>query len=205
MATRDRWSRCWRRLGARPPAALFDALVSCYAEPHRAYHTLEHLRECFEHLDGAAAHAERHVEVELALWFHDAIYDTRALDNEARSALWAYEVLVDAGVSRATARRVSDLILVTKHDGTAQTGDQALLLDIDLAIFGADEARFDAYEQQVRREYAWVEEPEFRATRSGILKSFLERPALYLTQHFGDRFEAEARRNLARSLEKLSS
>lgn len=204
MAMRDRWSHCWRRLGADPPANLFDALVSCYAEPHRAYHTLEHLRECFEHLDDAAAHAQRRVEVELALWFHDAIYATRALDNEDRSALWAYEILVDVGVSRETARRVSDLILVTKHDGTAQTGDQALLIDIDLAILGADEARFDAYEQQIRREYARVDEPEFRATRSGILKSFLDRPALYLTQYFSDRFEAAARRNLARSLEKLS-
>jgi predicted metal-dependent HD superfamily phosphohydrolase len=151
----------------------------------------------------ARARAARPGEVAIALWFHDAIYDSRASDNEARSAAWAEQVITAAGGPKEVGARVKDLILATRHIQPPGSGDQALLVDIDLAILGADPVRYDEYEDQIRREYAWVPERTFRAERARLLAGFLARPGIYSTAHFGDRLEMRARANLQRSLTRL--
>jgi predicted metal-dependent HD superfamily phosphohydrolase len=79
MPARERWERSWSALGVRPAdPSLFDELCARYAEPHRAYHTMRHLDECFSLLDGAQTRPARPGHLEIALWFHDAVYDTRA-------------------------------------------------------------------------------------------------------------------------------
>jgi predicted metal-dependent HD superfamily phosphohydrolase len=76
-------------------------------------------------------------------------------------------------------------------------------LDVDLAILGADAARFDEYEKQVREEYRWVPAMLYRRTRKAILQGFLSRPTIYRMPLFIERYERPARENLARSLAKL--
>lgn len=206
MPTLDRWNSTWADLGIVPgPAAEFSELVARYAEPHRHYHSMEHLRECFGHLDECSIDPERRGELELALWCHDIIYDTRSPENEEQSARWAEAALERAGAPTAVSDRVSQLILVTKHDGAPSTPDERLLLDIDLAILGASNDRFDRYEVEVREEYSWVPAEAFANARAGILRQFLERPRLYETDEFFDRLETPARRNLARSLAALEA
>ena len=205
MTDSDAWSRTWRRVGAKPPPGLLDELLARYAEPHRSYHTMQHLRECFATLEPASHLAARLGEVELALWFHDAIYDTRATDNEARSARWAEEALAAGGAGADTAARVRDLVLATRHTTAPEGEDTKLLVDVDLAILGAPEPRFAEYEAQVRQEYAWVPEDAFRQRRTRILQSFLDRPSIYSTPWFAERLEDRARTNLARSLRKLAA
>ena len=169
-----------------------------YAEPHRAYHTLQHLEECFALFDEtSAAHAG---EVLLALWFHDAIYDPKADDNEAASARWGAEVLAAAGAEPEVVERFRGLVLTTRHDAQPSSTDAALLADIDLAILGAAPARFAEYEEQVRREYAHVPGFLFRRERARILQRFLARPAIYSTPYFRQRFETQARANIERTL-----
>jgi predicted metal-dependent HD superfamily phosphohydrolase len=200
----SRWASDWRALGTEPPAdEVLHALVARYAEPHRAYHTMQHLGECFGHLDAVWDLAEHPGELAIALWFHDAAYNTHAADNEEQSAELARRVVLGAGASAAVARRVCDLILSTRHLAPPPPGDAALLVDIDLAILGADEKRFDEYEMQIRREYAWVPELIFRQTRSRVLSGFLARPHVYSTPYFTERYEARARSNLARTLARL--
>ena len=205
MATHDRWLTSWQLLGGEPPTGVLDALLARFSEPQRAYHTLTHVGECFDQLDRSSMRPVHAGEVELALWFHDAIYDSRAMDNEERSAAWAHEALATSSVPNESAGRVSELILATKHDADARTGDQALVVDVDLSILGESDGRFDEYERQIRREYAWVPEAEFRTTRAEILRAFLQRPELYSTPDFKQRLESVARANLARSLEMLTS
>ena len=192
MLTARRWLELWIRLGATRQAdgVLADAyagLMERLAEKHRHYHTAHHVGECLAHLDSAGRLCEHAGEVELALWFHDAIYNPRAKDNEAQSAAWAVRVMQDAAVpanmgsnvpaeSRA---RVHGLIMATCHDALPDTPDAQVLVDIDLAILGADAVRFDAYESEVRAEYAFVPDFLFRRTRKKILRGFLDRPTIY--------------------------
>jgi predicted metal-dependent HD superfamily phosphohydrolase len=203
LESESRWSAAWARVGAVPPAGLLEELLGAYAEPHRHYHTEQHLEECFKTLAPAAFLARHLGEIELALWFHDAIYDTQAHDNEAASAGWAETTLRSAGVEAAAVARVRDLVLATKHDAVPSDEDAKLLVDVDLSILGADPDRFDEYERQVRMEYAWVPEELFRPARRAVLASFLERPTIYGTRWFNERLEVGARGNLGRSLAAL--
>jgi predicted metal-dependent HD superfamily phosphohydrolase len=153
----ERWHATWKGLGVEPPAADLYAIVRArYAESHRSYHTIQHLDQCFGSLDEARHLAGRIHEVELALWFHDAVYEVRGQDNEEQSASWAREAAIQQGVSSSVAERVHALILATKHNATPAWPDAALLVDVDLAILGAEFERFDEYERQVRQEYSWV-------------------------------------------------
>ena len=148
--------------------------------------------------------ARRPAEVELALWFHDAVYDPQRKDNEERSADWARASVLAAGCSAEIAGRVAALVLATKsHAAPAGDADAALLLDVDLAILGAAPGRFDEYERQIRAEYAHVPEAEFRARRKQVLQGFVERQRIYATDAFHDALEARARTNLATSLADL--
>lgn len=205
LLTQERWTTTWQNVTATPRASLFDELAEGYKSEQRHYHTVQHLEECLKVFDETVELAQVPAEVELALWFHDAIYDTRARDNEEQSRAWAERELVAGGASEEVARRVGEMILATVHDAMPLAKDAQLLVDIDLSILGAPEARFDEYEEQVQREYGWVPEELFRAERAKLLKALLERPLLYNLEAFVERLELRARANLKRSLSRLVS
>jgi predicted metal-dependent HD superfamily phosphohydrolase len=192
--------QAWAALGARDGALLQTELLARYAQPHRGYHTGQHLGECLALFAEFAHLAERPAEVEIALWFHDAIYDVHRHDNEALSAAWARRALLDAGAAMEVGERVAALVLATRHSVAPATPDEQLLVDIDLAILGAAPARFAEYEAQIRREYAHVPQAVFDAKRGAILAGFLARPVLYATPALRERFEAPARANLQAAL-----
>lgn len=197
----SRWQPPWQALGARDEgAAVCSALLAAWGEPQRHYHSRQHLGECLDWADALRATEDVVPEVELALWFHDAVYDPTRADNEARSADWAREAMQAAGIAASQIEAVCALIMATCHAAEAAHPHAPVLLDIDLAILGAPAQRFDEYEQQVRREYAFVPDALFREKRAEILRGFLARPQLYLTRTMQDRLEAQARDNLRRSL-----
>jgi predicted metal-dependent HD superfamily phosphohydrolase len=206
MPTHSNWLATWKGLGVDAPAAgLYEELVARYAAPERHYHTLRHLDECFARFAESRQLAEHAHEIELALWFHDGIYDVRRQDNELRSAAWAEVVSLGAGLPQHVATRVRELILATKHDALPDSADSRLLVDIDLAILGAPVERFDEYERQVRQEYAWVPDALFRDKRREILEAFLARPHIFSTDYFRSRYEAQARANLERSITRTAA
>ncbi|NNU42511.1 HD domain-containing protein [Ramlibacter montanisoli] len=199
------WRRLWTELGAETiDGGLFNQLVGAYSQAHRHYHTLQHLRECLAHCEAAAALAQRPAEVELALWFHDAVYDPRRADNEERSAEWAWRAILAAGCGEDVAQRVQALVLATRtHEAPAHEPDTQLLVDVDLAILGAAPTRFAESGRQIRTEYAHVPDEAFRAGRARVLSGFLARPRIYATAAFHDALEHRARENLAQALAEL--
>lgn len=201
---RDRWARLCERIGCDSVGAFFDRLQESYSERHRHYHTGRHIDECltlFDELRGLCRFPD---EVELAIWLHDAVYRPRRSDNEERSARLAADWLTAEGVESDVVERVRSLILVTRHTGRPASRDEQVLVDIDLHILGAPADRFDEYEAQVRREYSWVPSTVFRRRRAEILGDFQARDPLYHTEECRTRFEAAAKRNLARSIERLT-
>lgn len=120
MNLADRWAQTWADLAIDvPDGHVLRTLLDSYREPHRGYHTLRHLDECFEQFDTVRTLCTYPGEVQLALWFHDAIYDTRAADNEDRSASWAETVLSTAGADAAETQRVRELVLTTNQANLA--------------------------------------------------------------------------------------
>lgn len=187
--------------------AELDNVLERYAEPHRAYHTLRHIEHCLAELDAAQEIVFFDIRtLELAIWYHDVIYDTKSKGNEEASALLARRVLPGHGFAPDFVQAVSRMITDTAHeDSPIENYNSKLMLDIDLAILGQPEERFDEYEREVRTEYGWVSEEAFRAGRTAILQKFLDRPTLYRLPYFQRKYEAQARKNLARSIEQLAS
>lgn len=204
MPDLKRWTRLWNELGLDSPSYPgFENLLAAYNEPTRFYHTLQHLDACLEEFDHVRDLCEHPAEVELALWFHDIVYDSHRSDNEEKSAEWMERVAREADLSEEIITRVRDLILATRHNAPPESSDTALLVDIDLAVLGADEERFDRYEQDVRKEYDWVSDEQFREGRAKVLRSFLDRETIYSTELFRAQLEESARKNIERSLTRL--
>jgi len=195
------WTEAWHALGIEAPdLALCTELQRRYGEPQRHYHTMQHLGECLAWFEREKALAERPGEVALALWFHDAIYDVHAHDNEALSADWAREAVRAAGASDEAAERIHLLVMATRHDAVPEGRDAELLIDIDLSILGAEPARFAEYERQVHAEYAFVPAEVRLPRRRAILQRFLDRDAIYATPRMHALLEDRARINLRQSI-----
>lgn len=199
------WAALWGRLGARSdPRPLHATIERAHAEPHRHYHTLEHVGRVLDWLDEVRGQLHRPDEAELAVWLHDVVYDPRATDNEERSAVVAETWLDAAAVPEAVGARVRALILATRHAAPPEEHDARYVVDADLAILGAGAAAFDRYEAQVRQEHAFRDETEWRERRVRLLGRFLDQPSIYLTPEFAA-LEAPARANIERSIHRLSA
>jgi predicted metal-dependent HD superfamily phosphohydrolase len=182
---------------------VYQELVSRYSEPHRHYHNLHHIAECLGEFDSARHLAGDPVALELAIWFHDVVYDPHAPDNEERSAEVAKQHLGQAGGSAALIGSVAAFVLTTKAHESSTHRDASLLIDVDLSILGQQKERFREYEAQIRWEYNWVPESTFAARRAEILERFLARERVYTTEPFFTKYESRARANLQDSIRKL--
>lgn len=200
----ERWERLWRALNAQgDPLPWYERLRAAYAEPQRHYHNQQHIAECLAEFDGARHLVRQPEAVEAAIWFHDAIYKPRAADNEEQSAALAAHCLAEAGVSPTLSDKVGQLVMATKSHNSGADADTAVMVDVDLSIFGQSEERFLEYEAQIRKEYAWVPKIIFAPKRAQILEGFLKRERIYATDFFHAKYDASARQNLRLSISKL--
>lgn len=201
----ERWQQLMAQLHLPPAEDTFVRLMQVHTGPERHYHNAGHISHCLAELDAAAPHIPTPDIVELALWFHDAVYDPRSASNEADSASWAVDFLRKCQASNQLSDAVVSLIWATCHQPGPLSPSEQWMADIDLAILGSDAARFAAYEMAIRQEYAWVPEPLFREKRAAILRAFLDRSAIYATSYFREKYEDRARKNLAESIRALAS
>lgn len=196
----------WR--GLVPDAPYAEAagreLLDRWREPHRRYHTVDHLAAVLVAIDVLAAGAPDPRAVRLAAWFHDAVYQPQQPDNEDRSARLAVRTLSELGVPAATVAEVRRLVLLTAaHRPEAGDGNGAALNDADLAVLGSARAGYDRYAALIRAEYAAVPDVAFVAGRAALLEQLLSAPSLYATREGRQRWEAAARVNLQRELDRL--
>lgn len=198
MDLQIRWIDSCQQLGVVPDQTIFIKLVHYYSHSDRHYHTLQHLQECFSYFDLVKDQAEVPTAVEMALWFHDAIYNVKGHNNEQLSAQWAVKCLQSLKVEQNIINQVQQLIMITTHQAMPQTTDEKIIVDVDLAILGATPQRFAEYEQQIRKEYSWVPCFLYKMKRKAILKSFMKRLAIYQTAKLFNLLEQQARDNLSK-------
>ncbi|QKG25638.1 HD domain-containing protein [Actinomadura verrucosospora] len=196
----------WVALAGPQTRHIGTELDKRYGEPHRKYHTREHLTAVLDLVDELAADAADPEAVRLAAWFHDAVYDPERADNEERSARLAARMLADTDLPAATIDEVVRLVelTVTHAPGPGDRNGQ-VLCDADLAVLGADPGRYGAYAAAVREEYAFVPEDLFRAGRADVLNGLLALPHLFHTATARERYEDRARRNIETELMLLNA
>ena len=198
-----RWNQLWSAAGAvGNPTPWFEEIQRAYAEPQRQYHNQQHISECLAEFDPAKHLAKCPTAVEYALWFHDAVYDPKASDNEERSAELGRRCLESSGLTNI-ARTVGDLVMATKSHDASSTSDASLMVDVDLSILGKPQVRFSEYEEQIRQEYSWVPDKVFNSRRAEVLQRFLDRNRIFTHEHFRSRYEESARYNLSHSIRRL--
>ena len=208
---RRQWLAFCRRAGAaQREGEAFADLDRRYRQPGRHYHTWAHVGACLRALRRARPGLEQSgaQALELAVWFHDAVYEPGRKDNEEASAELALRWAEALGLAPEVGRQAARLILATRHQQAAPPQEdppEALLRDIDLAVLGAGRARYLRYERGIAREYSALPPAAFREGRARVLREFLSRPALYSTPGFHRRLERRARRNLAGALARLES
>jgi pantetheine-phosphate adenylyltransferase len=206
------WKGFCERLGAtKNVEQVFESLIRSYSEPQRKYHTLSHIKTCLSELDLVKDIAQDPDAIEMAIWFHDAIYrfkqkESDIIDNEEESAELAEKVLTeDLGLDPEFATKVRGLVLATKHDQFVEDFDQRLMADIDLAGFGRSRRIFKINNDLVRQEYSSVPTELFLEKRIEALVFFLppKRKSVFQTEFFGERYEQKARENLQNSIKDL--
>lgn len=202
--TFERWQALMRAWAFEDNRDTFDALVAAYSGRGRHYHTAEHVSACLGHLDAHADALDAPQEVELALWFHDAVYRRLSERNERDSAQWAASFMASCGARGPGVERVTGLVLVTEHRGTPRTRDEAALVDIDLSILGTAPPVYANFEKAVRKEFWFVPDFIYRRKRADILRGFLGRPRIFGSGVFPDEREVRARENLSAAVLALT-
>lgn len=184
---------------------VYKDLFARHSEPQRRYHGLSHLTALLDLLAMHASHLAAGSAPRLALWWHDAIYDPTAKDNEEQSADLARNHLALLSAPTDLIDEVAAIILMTKnHWEGGSAGDGDYFLDADIAILGAPPAIYDAYTTGVRQEYAWAPEPAFRVGRAAFLTKALTWPRLFRTDVFEAGYATQARANMQRELADIS-
>ncbi len=196
------WADTWEWLGIAAPDV--QPLLTRYNEAHRHYHNAAHIVACIGELHGIGASLadEHRGALELALFFHDVLYEPQRRDNEEASAAFAQHFLVGL-IDPAFSAQVARLVRITDHHHPPTAPDEALIVDVDLSILGRPRAEFSVYEQAIRAEYEHVPDEAFRNGRAKLLEEFLARPRIYSTAPFFEQYEGPARVNLEWSVAQL--
>lgn len=191
----------WVALAGEPTRSIGADLVARYDEPHRRYHTRDHLAAVLDVVDELAAHADDIDAVRLAAWFHDAVYDPHRGDNEELSAVKAERRLADTDLASGIIAEVARLIRLTKtHAPEPYDRNGQVLCDADLAILASEPEHYAWYASAVREEYAFIPDEHFKPARAEILRELLARPSIFNTPQLKERGEWQARLNLQTEL-----
>ncbi len=203
LMNKERWAALMEAMGLPPSLACYQALIDAYSQPHRHYHTTRHISAMLRHFDQARDLLKHPEDVEVAIWFHDAVYKPFSSKNELDSALWAESFLSQAGYHPDGIKRIYKLIMATLHNEEEKSGDERLMVDIDLTILGARPTVYDEFEKNVRREYRLVPSFIYRRQRKQILRMFLDMEAIYGSAFFRELYEQSARENVERAIAAL--
>ncbi|MEH1896278.1 MAG: hypothetical protein V7K94_13445 [Nostoc sp.] len=182
----------------------FNSLVVAYSTPDRYYHTLKHIDRVLSTVQILQGYTNNLAAVQLATWFHDVVYDTKAQHNEERSADYAFELLSNLGIPESIITTVTRLILNTKdHQAAVNDYDSQVLLDADLAILAANSVDYLEYAHAIRQEYGWLLEKDYITGRQQVLERFLQRSRIYHTPLMLEFAEPCARGNIQAEIKSL--
>ncbi|MEH1940019.1 MAG: hypothetical protein V7L01_07360 [Nostoc sp.] len=202
------WQHTLQPFGVDQIAAekAFNDLVAAYSTPSRYYHTLKHIDRVLSTIEVLQGYTKNLAAVKLAAWFHDVVYDTKAQDNEEKSADYAFELLSNLGIPETIIITVTRLILNTKdHQAAVDDYDSQVFLDADLAILATNQVQYGEYAYAIRQEYGWVAEAEYITGRQQVLERFLQRSHIYFTPLMSEFAEPSARGNIQGEIQFLLS
>lgn len=206
ISLRKAWERFCKDINAQENIEKeFEFVIKNYDEEGRGYHNLKHIEEALSDFEEVKDLLNEALEVQMAIWYHDIIYDSKRPDNEEASAKLAMDRAKILGLNSNFAKIVYGLIMLTKGHLPSDNPDSKYLIDIDFGILGKDSIRFSEYEKGIRKEYSNYEDKVYKLERIKVLKSFLARESIYQTEYFRNKYEKIARTNIQNLIAKLEN
>ena len=199
------WLSLMSNLGFSENTDTYTDLKRRYNEKHRKYHNVTHIESLLIELEKTRHISENYNSIELALWFHDAVYNIFSKSNEKDSADLAVSFISDNSGSLELQQTVYSLIMATEHNFVPKGNDQRLMVDIDLSILGSAESRYTDFETAIRKEYKYIPWFIFKRKRIELLQYFLGRESIFSHRYYIDSLEQQARVNIANAIKKLKS
>ena len=202
---KNRWFKFFKRINGQGNSnKIFNEIIKRYSEPHRFYHTLNHINDCLKEFDKVKDLCKNPNEVEFAIWFHDIIYNSGEKNNEEKSADFAYKLAKNIKLLDKFAKDIKQLILATKHNSTPKKNDARFIVDIDLSSFAKPWKILKEDNKKIKKEYSFIKNKKFKIGRSVLLESFSIRSNIFLTDYFKEKYERKARENIKRFLKELT-
>lgn len=199
----EKWLDLMGRLGFDSNIETYTNLKTHYSQKHRHYHNASHIDATLKSLGQVKKLANDYNALEIALWFHDAIYRIFSSSNELDSANWAADFLKLNNTNEDFIENVHGLIMATLHNSTVHDNDERLIVDIDLSILGCNSELYEKFESWVRKEYKLIPSFIYKKKRKEILAEFLSRDRIFSHEYFFEKFEAPARENLKIAINSL--
>lgn len=200
---KEEWLDLMGKLGFESNIETYSKLISHYSQKHRYYHNANHINASLKSLRQVKQLANDYNALEIALWFHDAIYNIFSSSNEINSANWAADFLKLNNANENFIGNVHRLIMATQHNAAVHDNDERLIVDIDLAILGSNSELYEKFEVWVRREYKFIPSFIYKKKRKEILEGFLSRERIFSHEYFFEKFETSARNNLKNAINSL--
>lgn len=200
-----RFTALLERMGLGPHSGGTHRLLDeRYSEPGRHYHNLNHVGYCLGQLDGVREQLHDADAAELALWFHDAVYETGADDNELRSAL-LFDRHLGIHLPSGRADRIHARIMATVHPSGAVERDAQFVADIDLSGLALSREAFRRDTEDLRRERHHLTDSQFELGTVGFFRKLMAGPSIFLTDHFRANYEQPALRNIVELINEMEA
>ena len=198
VSVKGKWEALCEKIGVSEECCdkWWDFISNQYSRKCRYYHTLNHIQNLYHNALG------QNESIELAIFFHDLVYIPMKIPefptNEEQSANYFREFLNETGLRGF--EEVIDIILATiKHTPLSGTQNELEFLDLDLSILLSDDEEYMEYAANVRKEYSWYTEEEFKKGRKAVMEGFLKRENLFFTPRFRE-VERKARENISNEI-----
>lgn len=95
------------------------------------------------------------------------------------------------------------MIIATQNHNLTNCSDTNYLIDADLSILGQDYEIYSHYCEYIRKEYCFIDDFSYFNGRLEVLQGFVQMNSIFKTQYFREKFEVNARVNIATEIEIL--
>ncbi|CAG9324504.1 unnamed protein product [Blepharisma stoltei] len=208
---KERWYNLCKKLGIenRKIEYWWEMVSSQYNRKFRYYHTLNHIYQMYSLLDNYSNNYSQILE--LSIWFHDVIYyaDYKGFHDDRNNEVKSKDLFInfckDCGINECYSKVESYILATITHRPETTEEEELIFLDLDMSILGASEETYNEYSENIKREYSFYSDEDYRKGRCQVMQKFLERDHIYYSDYFRPMLENQARNNISREIDSLQN